>query len=48
MKNIADSATPIDAALTFYRDPVVAELFKGHKKFYAVVIGHESGIFLSW
>ncbi|KAG1882120.1 hypothetical protein F4604DRAFT_1991831 [Suillus subluteus] len=48
MRDITDNATPVDAALTFYHDPVVAGLFKGHKKFYTVVIGHESGIFLYW
>ncbi|KAG1745410.1 uncharacterized protein EDB91DRAFT_1080329 [Suillus paluster] len=48
MKNISDKTTHINAALTFYHDPIVAGLFSGSKKFYIVVIGHESGIFLSW
>ncbi|KAG0698398.1 hypothetical protein DFH29DRAFT_1002837 [Suillus ampliporus] len=49
MKNISEDTSPTDATHTFYKSPGTASLYKGKvTKFYVVVVGHESGIFLRW
>jgi hypothetical protein len=40
---------PVEAAGCFYKSTSVAHLLKKTVEgFYAVVVGHESGIYLSW
>ncbi|KAG1745380.1 uncharacterized protein EDB91DRAFT_1246243 [Suillus paluster] len=49
MRNISEDTSPTDAARTFYKLPGAASLYKGmSNKFYVIVVGHESGIFLKW
>lgn len=49
MKKISQDTSPTDAARIFYKSPGTASLFNGTvTKFYVVVVGHESGIYLRW
>ncbi|KAG1869963.1 hypothetical protein F4604DRAFT_1926745 [Suillus subluteus] len=49
MKKISQDTSPTDAARIFYKSPGAASLFNGTvTKFYVVVVGHESGIYLQW
>ncbi|KAG2364321.1 hypothetical protein BDR07DRAFT_1375130 [Suillus spraguei] len=49
MQDIHDDTTPVDAARIFHQSADVAVLLEGEvAKFYMVLVGYQSGIFLSW